>query len=190
MSILGAAGSLLGSIYQTERGGKINRDLANESFWREANYNRPIEQVSRLKEAGLNPALALGGTGNTGGHQPTAPHVGNPVAEAIQNDIAMKRMTNENQVALATISNLRADTDLKNEQADNVYIDGIAKEMGLSTHQVNEQVSNIQSQVINFLRNAMSPSGHSAASQGYALGDAVGRRVRPDYNYQGRRSIR
>lgn len=75
-------GGLLGGglgYYQGLRGEQMTRDTnaLNYKMWQEQlNYDRPVNQVARLKEAGLNPALMYG----TGSGANTAP---NPIrAEA------------------------------------------------------------------------------------------------------------
>lgn len=57
-----------------------NKSLSNNAFrqnvqmWREQNaYNSPLAQVARMREAGLNPALAYGGSGAVTGNADQAP---------------------------------------------------------------------------------------------------------------------
>lgn len=67
--IIGAAGSI-GSSLLGNRGAKRRQEAAdrqNIKFWQMQNaYNTPKQQMQRLKDAGLNPALIYGTSANTG----------------------------------------------------------------------------------------------------------------------------
>jgi hypothetical protein len=75
MGVLGVVASQLGQAYldrrAQERAFAQNQEFWHERFNTEAAYNHPVEQVNRLKEAGLNPALmykqGAGGAGNISG---------------------------------------------------------------------------------------------------------------------------
>lgn len=75
-------------------------------------FNSPVQQVQRLRAAGLNPALAYGGNGELVGNQPS-PVVGNPVVnQAPQADysgvinaaLAVREQQNRNSLADAEVS--------------------------------------------------------------------------------------
>lgn len=81
-------GGLLGSWYQNKQNKKAQlRDQRfQEYMWNQQNeYNLPINQVARLREAGLNPQLALGdvnsvasaslGGQSSSGHSVNAPNI-------------------------------------------------------------------------------------------------------------------
>lgn len=70
-------------------------------------FNSPVQQVQRLRAAGLNPALAYGGNGELVGNQ-SAPVVGNPVVNqapqadfggVISNYVAVREQENRNMLA-------------------------------------------------------------------------------------------
>lgn len=107
-AVVGALGSLFGSnmsnsqaeaaasqAYERQKSlMKLQQDYAVSNWQREVNYNSPVEQMKRLKEAGLNPNLVYGngsmqGLESPGISSPTSPSapmasifgLGNPIAE-------------------------------------------------------------------------------------------------------------
>lgn len=129
MAVIEAVGSLVGSginaaasIYNTQQMNKANRELAEYGYqkdtemWNKNNlYNSPEAQMSRLKQAGLNPNLVYGNgaVGNTSGQLPKynapemkAPEVEFGIAEAIQTYQNTKTME-------AQRNNIQKDSDLK-----------------------------------------------------------------------------
>lgn len=86
-------------------------------FWERQNqYNLPINQVARLKDAGLNPALMYGsGSGaNTAGYLSSVPErkiSGVDSLDLLGKQLAVKR-------AEAEVDNLNANTDLQNRDAN------------------------------------------------------------------------
>lgn len=132
MAVLEAVGSVVGSginaaasIYNTQQMNKANRELAEYGYqkdtemWNKNNlYNSPEAQMSRLKQAGLNPNLVYGNgaVGNTSGQLPKynapemkAPEVEFGIAEAIQTYQNTKTMEVQR-------NNIQKDTDLKNQE--------------------------------------------------------------------------
>lgn len=92
-AIISGGAGLLGNLFGIGRGGREtrrNKELMkyqnemNLAFWNKQNeYNRPINQMKRFKEAGLNPALMYGqgNPGNAGNLQSAnyTPHKETPV---------------------------------------------------------------------------------------------------------------
>lgn len=75
-ALISAGGSLVSGIVNHFS----NRSLSNNAYrqnldmWRYQNfYNSPLSQVARLREAGLNPALAYGGSGVVSGQSDQPP---------------------------------------------------------------------------------------------------------------------
>lgn len=94
----------------------------NTQMWHMNNfYNSPEQQVARLREAGINPAFAMGEV--AAGQVSSAPQggsaassSGNAHMEAIQFGQAFQnyqRMENEKLIANAQVRNIDADTDQK-----------------------------------------------------------------------------
>lgn len=77
-ALVTAGGSLLGSIanHLSARSLSNNAYRQNVNMWNMQNqYNSPIAQVSRLRAAGLNPALAYGGSGQVVGQSENPPQL-------------------------------------------------------------------------------------------------------------------
>lgn len=107
-SLVSAGASVGGAIYSNKKNSE-NVDKQNKfnlDMWKMANqYNTPVAQVNRLREAGINPALALGnispGTAQgvtSATHQPTInplqdlPNiVGNGISQTMQYDLMKKQ---------------------------------------------------------------------------------------------------
>jgi len=101
----------------------------NLDFWAKQNsYNSPQQQMQRLSDAGLNPALIYGnGSASTGNASsapdapsampihPTAPrlNLGNPVQDYFNTQTQMQRLSNEKQMG----NNLAADALIKVQDA-------------------------------------------------------------------------
>lgn len=66
--------------YRNEQMMRQTNDLNYQMFQQTQEYNKPVNQVARLKEAGLNPALMYG-TGSGANLSPTPPTMQAPRAE-------------------------------------------------------------------------------------------------------------
>lgn len=94
-----------------------NKSLSNNAFrqnvqmWREQNaYNSPLAQVVRLREAGLNPALAYGASGAVTGNADQAPSL--DYGGVMQQPLINPDFAFQAQEAL----NLRSTRDLQDSQ--------------------------------------------------------------------------
>lgn len=87
---------------------KQNAD--NERFWHMQNeYNSPIQQMERLKEAGLNPNLVYGGAGNAGNAgdiTSASPQSWNPRAPTFDMNAGIQAYNAFRQTS-ATVDNLK-----------------------------------------------------------------------------------
>ena len=118
-ALTGLAGGLgpglfsLGSDLLSNRGAKSRQNLANKQnveFWNMQNaYNTPKQQMSRLKDAGLNPNLIYGSNANTGVAGSIAPSKASPYN--VQNPVPLQTM-----LLGAQIKNLNSITDKNNAQ--------------------------------------------------------------------------
>lgn len=104
-AVIGALGSLASSLVSNR--GALRRqqraDRENIRFWNMQNqYNHPLAQIERLKEAGLNPNLiygssVAGATGSAGSIAPSkaAPYnINNPVQSGISGMLAPSQKNN------------------------------------------------------------------------------------------------
>lgn len=108
MSLLGLLGSVGASII-SNRGAKRRQqqaDQQNIKFWQMQNaYNTPKQQMQRLKDAGLNPALIYGTSANTGVAGSVAPsrpapyNVKDPTPSALQSAMITSQVRLQNSQA-------------------------------------------------------------------------------------------
>lgn len=117
-AVISGVGSLVGSIFgkkSTDSANKTNIELAkyqndwNLAQWnRENEYNLPINQMMRLKEAGLNPNLVYGsGASTLAASSPKAagasvrPYTGFNlgIGDAVNSYVSVSRMAKENALA-------------------------------------------------------------------------------------------
>lgn len=115
-----------------ERRNEANRERVwNERMWRQQNdYNRPVAQMDRLKEAGLNPRLiygsssgvAAGNAGDVKGY--TQPDIKSEWTgtRAFENIIQYRNLE-------AQTDNVRAMTDVNNQEAANKAQDLLNKQL-------------------------------------------------------------
>lgn len=142
---ISALGGLVGSnvSYNTskkllDRQNQYNRDMADLAYerdldmWNRQNaYNSPVEQISRLKEAGLNPVLMYGSGSSATGNASNAPsynaptsdiqhyngdfgisQAANAVSNGINSYISTQRQLAEIRATDAATSKTNADTNL------------------------------------------------------------------------------
>ncbi len=123
---------IIGNIISTAMTNRSNREMQreaneqNERLWREQmEYNSPVNQMARFKQAGLNPNLAYGDNGNAGAppeyvsSKNQAPQF-DPmaIANAMLLDRQMKQVDADIAVKQAQADNINADTNLKVEEFD------------------------------------------------------------------------
>jgi hypothetical protein len=124
-ALIGLGGSLGSSLF-SNRGARRRQQLADQNnikFWQMQNkYNTPKQQMARLKEAGLNPALIYGSgatnTGVAGSIAPSKPapyNIKDPVPSVLSS-----MLINEQY------NNLKEDT--RSKKIDNDYRDNINPE--------------------------------------------------------------
>lgn len=119
--------------------GLFSQKSANDTnikLWKmQANYNSPVNQMARLKEAGLNPNLIYGSSSNTGNQTSSAQvqpldysFVGKAADSAIQTYLAEKNLKLQNKKIEAEVrqkeienANMAMDTRMKEYQYTNMY---------------------------------------------------------------------
>ena len=115
---IGAAGAL-GSSLLGNAGAKNRQDQANKQnikFWNMQNaYNSPTSQMSRLREAGLNPNMIYGSSANTGNASPVAP--AKPAAFNMENPISSIKQFAETQNVPVVGDNLKAQNTILAQDA-------------------------------------------------------------------------
>lgn len=131
MSAVGAivqgASNLLGSIFggvmgnsSSKRIARENREFALDMYNREQEYNSPVNQVQRYRDAGLNPALLYG---NIDSGNVTAPKsFDNPRRDYSY----IQRASESFAQAVQMVSTLK-DIDIKKAQEDNIRADTTRK---------------------------------------------------------------
>lgn len=105
-SLLGSVGSTIGNVIGNKKA-QERADAVNYFMWKKQNeYNHPLQQMSRFKEAGLNPRLIYGNGSASAGNASGAPQ-----SKAAKFNI-------ENPLA-----DVRAFSDIKNKQAQTNNLD-------------------------------------------------------------------
>ena len=93
------------------RESQLQRQFSLDQWKRETTYNSPAEQVKRLRDAGLNPALAMGGSiDNSAAPSPS-------LSEAQVGGLTPMRAPEIDPLTAAQIENIKADTAKKNAEA-------------------------------------------------------------------------
>jgi hypothetical protein len=126
-SIANPVGGLLGAgvnAFMQDRANKQSRQFAREMFDKTNAYNAPEQQVKRMKEAGLNPALMYQGSPvNTAqqGHQADSKAYQMPenlLGEAFKTLAETKKIQGETVPPTVTINNVLADTANKEQNTE------------------------------------------------------------------------
>lgn len=119
----GLANTMLGSVFSNIQMKKQNE--LNMDNWREMNeYNKPVNQVKRLREAGLNPALMLQGNGLVGmaNSQPSGassvspPSFGFDTASLVNEGIQRQKLTADIELAKSQAAKNNAEAAGQNLQ--------------------------------------------------------------------------
>ena len=175
MSLLGAAlvtggAGLLGSAMSSASQSSTNRKqmkLAQKEFehnkemWRLNNeYNHPVEQMARLRKAGLNPNLVYGhgAVGNTSGAAPTykAPQLkaytgyGDDFRQSAVNAYQVQNMVAQNDNLQEQNNSLKAHTLLTKNKAIESRVDAQAKliEKGIRARTADSIVKRAENEVM------------------------------------------
>lgn len=133
-TIIGAGISAVGGLASSYATRRSNKKLANQEFqqnkemWSLQNqYNSPSSQVSRLKAAGLSPALAYGGSGQVVGNSDSTPALdygsaqATPVfdsSSAIAQGLSVGQLKKQFEVQDSQIA-------MNNASADKLHMDAI-----------------------------------------------------------------
>ena len=139
-----AGGSLVNGLMQgsqnranrkfQERENQKARDYNTEMWEKNNAYNDPTQQMSRLKNAGINPHLAYsqGGVTNTSSSPASSNASSMPEGRAPQLDV--NAMLNARLVG-EQINNIKADTAKKEAEANNIGTDTVGKTLqnGITT---------------------------------------------------------
>lgn len=157
--VLSAGLGMVGNIVSTAMTNRANREMQreaneqNERLWREQmEYNSPVNQMARFKQAELNPNLAYGDNGNAGAppeyvsSKNQAPQF-DPMA--ISNALLLQKQID---LADAERANIEADTRQKTatavgqENENSIFdlrIDEVLQKLNIGTETINEIKSRI-----------------------------------------------
>lgn len=123
-------------------------ELQQRMFDYTSNYNTPANQVKRLQEAGLNPALMYGTTGATG----TQGETGSASAAGVHgnaSDTAERRQAAVAEQGMALqMAKLAAEIKLTNSQAKNLDADA-EKKLGVDTELAESQIGKLAQETKN-----------------------------------------
>lgn len=118
-AVIGAVGALGSSLinYEAQQGAN---DKSIELWREQAQWNKPINQMARYQEAGLNPNLVYsqGNPGNLASSPtPKAPQVDLDLLGAMQLDASLKNMREQNKNLQAQNSLIESQTSVAKENA-------------------------------------------------------------------------
>ena len=151
-NLAGAALGGIGSVASSLIGNSTNVQLAREQrewdykMWKENNeYNTPQNQMKRLRDAGLNPGLAMsnglignGLSSQTAGGQ-TAPTVDySPIAQGLRNSVDLYQQKRMQDAQISNLNEQTVNQSIKNRyenQRQIIEIDKLLSEKGLSDSQ-------------------------------------------------------
>lgn len=169
-----AVGSILSSLagigmqYGLQTALQDRTEQINIRQWeRENEYNSPAAQMARLREAGLNPHLAIGGSvANTAEHAeisngvPNAPNASAALSSAAANSIQERLLSSEIEKNQAESKNLEsqaaehdANTTYKNQTLQ-LMVDKLGADLDFTREQIkvaHETIAQLQAQVDNLL---------------------------------------
>ena len=183
-SLAGVLGSV-GSSLISNRGVKRRQQLADQQnikFWNMQNaYNTPKQQMSRLKDAGLNPNLIYGSNANTGVAGSVSPskaspyNVQNPVPSMMQTALIGSQIANLDSV---TEKN-NADTAIKLGMKDPMIRGAGAKadiavqqalQEGVKTKEITDQQASITKKLQAEAKTAIANRKYAEALTNFRLG--------------------
>ena len=140
---LAAGASITGGVLQNRANRKAqdrafnqNREFFNERFDKEASYNHPVQQMARMKEAGLNPSLMYK-TGSGASGSTSAPSSQGKIAERYE----MGQLAAQSaQVAniIAQTAKTKVETNLLGKNIEGKDISNKTAEVTLAMKQVEE----------------------------------------------------
>lgn len=101
------------------------QNQANIQLWKmQTEYNSPVNQMKRYREAGLNPNLVYGGSGQMAGNATNAPAMQAHQSDAaqfmnvLQNLYSLRNLKAQNKNLNAQTDSIKADTALKGKNVE------------------------------------------------------------------------
>lgn len=180
---IGAAASLIGGAFgnrSRKKEAKRQRNW-NEDMWERQNaYNTPANQMKRLKDAGLNPALMYG-QGNVGNaekvqgyDQPYVENIGAQVAQSAAAGAQLSLVNAQRKNIEADTANKEQNTILQKEQATNL----IASTLNIEAQRAKtiQETLNLRTvgQVLKFEKAIKQVEADRSANKGIVKGDTIG----------------
>ena len=150
--IVGSGINLVGSVASSLMGNSSNLKLAREQrewdykMWKENNeYNTPQNQVKRLRDAGINPALALtngslqsGISQSTAGGQQAPQMDFSPIAQGVRNSVDLYQQKRFQDAQIENLNEQTVNQSIKNRyenQRQIIELDKLLADKNLSDSQ-------------------------------------------------------
>lgn len=104
------------AIEQSKELAKYQSDINYANWLKQQEYNTPLEQIKRMRAAGLNPAMMYEGITADTGNANNAPESGN-VSQSMQSYTGLRQYQLQSQMLESQIDNIQANTEKTKQEA-------------------------------------------------------------------------
>lgn len=154
-AIIGAVSSLAGNVLNVNAQ-REQREYDRRFWYEQQRYNSPVNQVARLRQAGLNPSLAMQNGAIDSGNISSLPNAHeppqydfSPIAQGLQNDLALQQQRRLNDAEIDSKHALTENQRIKNRYENQQQLASLFEL--ISRGNLNEENRNLVQKQINRL---------------------------------------